>query len=176
MRAQIANMHEKFVFGAIGVAALVGLMAPQRPADMGNDVRIVADHESPPTGRQTTAGFATHIARSGDGHFYATADVNGRPVRFLVDTGASTVALTLADAQAVGLHVDPSEFRVIGRGASGDVTGKAVMLDSVSIDGKRANDVRAAVLADGLEVSLLGQSYLAQLQSVKIEGDQLELR
>ncbi len=169
-------MHEKFIFGAIGLAALVGLMAPGQAPETGNAVRIVADGDPVPVPRQSSAGFTTFIQRSGDGHFYATADVNGRPVRFLVDTGASTVALTVTDAQAVGLFVDPSEFGVIGRGASGEVRGKAVMLDSVAIDGKRATDVRAAVLADGLDVSLLGQSYLAQLSQVKIEGDQLELR
>jgi aspartyl protease family protein len=169
-------MHEKFVFGAIGMAALVGLMAPGQSPDTTNAVRIVAENESQPATHQTSSGFATHIQRSGDGHFYANADVNGRPVRFLVDTGASTIALTMADAQSVGLAVDPSEFSVIGRGASGEVTGKVVTLDSVSIDGKSANGVRAAILADGLEVSLLGQSYLSQLSQVKIEGDQLELR
>jgi aspartyl protease family protein len=169
-------MHEKFVFGAIGMAALVGLMAPGPSPDAANEVRIVAENESQPVAHQTSAGFATHIQRSGDGHFYATAEVNGRPVRFLVDTGASTIALTMADAQSVGLNVDPSEFTVVGRGASGEVTGKAITLDSVSIDGKSANNVRAAILADGLEVSLLGQSYLSKLAQVKIEGDQLELR
>lgn len=169
-------MHEKFVFGAIGIAALVGLMAPDRSPDSTNSVRIVAENESQPVTHQTSSGFATQIQRAGDGHFYATAEVNGRPVRFLVDTGASTIALTMADAQAVGLTVDPSEFGVIGRGASGEVSGKSVTLDSVSINGKRANHVRAAILADGLEVSLLGQSYLSQLSQVKIEGDQLELR
>lgn len=169
-------MHEKFVFGAIGMAALVGILAPDRSPNASNNVRIVAENESQPPSHQTSSGFATQIQRAGDGHFYATAEVNGRPVRFLVDTGASTIALTMADAQAVGLHVDPSEFSIIGRGASGEVSGKAVKLDSVSIDGKRADNVRAAILADGLEVSLLGQSYLSQLQQVKIEGDQLELR
>ncbi len=169
-------MHEKFVFGAIGMAALVGLIAPDRSPEPGNAVRIVAENEPAPVPRQSNSGFGTQIQRAGDGHFYATADVNGRPVRFLVDTGASTVALTVADAQAVGLIVNTSEFSVIGRGASGEVMGKVVMLDSVAIDGKRADNVRAAILADGLDVSLLGQSYLAQLQQVKIEGDQLELR
>lgn len=173
---QTGAMHEKFIFGAIGMAALVGLIAPGQSPKPGNAVRIVADGDPAPSPIQSSSGLTTHIQRSADGHFYATAAVNGRPVRFLVDTGASTVALTVADAQAAGLFVDPSEFGVIGRGASGDVRGKAVTLDSVAIDGKRADNVRAAILADGLDVSLLGQSYLAQLSQVKIEGNQLELR
>lgn len=169
-------MHEKFIFGAIGLAAVVGVFAPERTPVDGNAVRIVSANESTATPRKTVAGFATLIPRAGDGHYYVTAHVNGQPIRFLVDTGASTVALTLADAQQIGLQVDPAEFDVIGRGASGEVMGKAVTLDSVSIDGKRADNVRAAILADGLDVSLLGQTYLSQLSQVKIENGQLELR
>lgn len=54
--------------------------------------------------------------------------------------------------------------------------GKLVTLDSVEVDGKAAQNVRAAILNDGLDVSLLGQTYLAQLGEVKITGDRMELR
>ena len=50
------------------------------------------------------------IARSADGHFYADLMVNGAPVHFLVDTGASVVALTRDDAQKVGLQFSEGEF------------------------------------------------------------------
>src|SRR6185295_1508387 len=60
------------------------------------------------------------IARSADGHFYLDAQVNGAQVRFLVDTGASMVALTPADAQRAGIAL-PSE-RATARSAGGEVT------------------------------------------------------
>ena len=59
------------------------------------------------------------IERKSDGHFYADAMVNGQLVRFLVDTGATGVALTAKDARHVGIFFSPGEFTVVGKGASG---------------------------------------------------------
>src|SRR5689334_10083675 len=77
-----------------------------------------------PTPRHS-AGVATAgtgdvvLPRSGDYHYYADANVNGRSVHFMIDTGADQVALTEADAQAIGLHIDPNDYQVVGDGASG---------------------------------------------------------
>ncbi|MBX9797657.1 MAG: TIGR02281 family clan AA aspartic protease [Sphingomonas sp.] len=110
-----------------------------------------------------------------DGHFVATAEVNGQPVRFLVDTGADTVALTQEDAQRAGIAFDPALFTVIGQGAAGEVRGQRVTIDQLSLDGKRAQRVGAVVL-EGSSLSLLGHSYLRELRSVSIEGDTMRLR
>jgi aspartyl protease family protein len=115
------------------------------------------------------------LDRTYDGHFYADALVNGQPVRFLVDTGASGVALTSEDARRIGLPFQPSEFVVIGSGASGDVLGKPVMLNAVTIGPKELRDVRGVIVADGLRVSLLGQSFLSRLSSVQMMGDRMTL-
>ncbi len=96
------------------------------------------------------------LERKGDGHFYATAEVNGRPIRFLVDTGASAIALTADDARALGFGWTPAELSVVGRGASGEVTGKIVELHHVRLGGKEAWNMRAAIIPEGLQVSLLG--------------------
>ncbi len=117
----------------------------------------------------------TVLERAPGGHFLAVADVNGMPLRFVVDTGADTVALTEADARQANVKFDPSQYEVIGRGASGDVRGQEVLIDSLVLDGKRATNVRAVVIEGG-DISLLGHTYLRQLQSVSIEGDQMRLR
>src|SRR5687768_6327358 len=78
----------------------------------------------------------TELERSPSGHFYTHAKVNGELVRFLVDTGATGVALTVEDAKRVGIKVDPSSFEVVGEGASGLVRGQLVTLDSVEVEGK----------------------------------------
>ena len=80
----------------------------------------------------------TVLERAPGGHFLAVADVNGMPLRFVVDTGADTVALTEADARQANVKFDPSQYEVIGRGASGDVRGQEVLIDSLVLDGKRA--------------------------------------
>lgn len=115
------------------------------------------------------------LKREVDGHFYADAEVNGRDVRFLVDTGATSIALTGDDARALGLHWNDSDLRPIARGASGPVEGVPVMLSSVALGGIRANSMPAAIIPEGLDVSLLGQAFLSRAESIKINGDKMEL-
>lgn len=120
-------------------------------------------------------GEETALERRSNGHFYVTALVDGEPVEFVVDTGATSVALTVADAERVGVAFDPARFERVGTGASGAVHGQRVRLSSIDIDGKEVGDVDAAVI-EGLEVSLLGQSYLSQIDGVEMSGDQMVLR
>ena len=117
----------------------------------------------------------TRLARYPNGHFYTEAFVNGKTVRFIVDTGATDVALTLDDARVAGIQVDPAKFEVVGVGASGAVMGQNVSLSEVNLEGKRVRDIRGVVL-QGLTVSLLGQNYLRQLHSVEITSDTMTLR
>lgn len=117
----------------------------------------------------------TVLERSDAGHFLAVADVNRMPVRFVVDTGADTVALTVEDAERAGVRFDRSQFTVVGLGAGGPVRGQEVTIDEIVLDGKRASGVQGVVL-EGANVSLLGHSYLRELASVSIEGDRMRLR
>lgn len=117
----------------------------------------------------------TVIQRDSNGQFFAYAEVNGDMVRFVVDTGADMVALTLDDARRAGVKFDRESFVPIARSASGVAYGQAVVLDDVLLDGKRVRDVHGAVV-DGLDVSLLGQSYLRHLASVHMQGDEMRLR
>jgi aspartyl protease family protein len=117
----------------------------------------------------------TKLDRMPNGHFYADAAVNGQPVRVVVDTGATTVALTIADAQRIGVPFSQSEFSVVGSGASGPVRGQAVTLDSVAVGGKEVRGVHGVVL-EGLDVSLLGQTYLSRISSVQMSGETMTLR
>jgi len=117
----------------------------------------------------------TVLDRSPGGHFIAVADVNGAPTRFVVDTGADTVALTMADATRAHIAFDPTQFRVIGRGASGDVRGQEVQIDRIVLDGKEATALRGVVL-EGSDISLLGHSYLRSISDVQIKGDRMILR
>jgi aspartyl protease family protein len=110
----------------------------------------------------TPASFAA-VARSGDGHYWAKADIDGQPIRFLVDTGATSVVLTRADAQALGIDPDALTYDRPVMTAEGRTEAAAVVLDHLSIAGARVNRVEALVIAEGLETSLLGMSYLGRL-------------
>ena len=134
-----------------------------------------------PQPRQAAAAAAvvsgpwTTLTREANGHFYARALVNGQSVDFIVDTGATAVALTEADARRIGIPLDPANYAVIGSGASGAVRGQRVILDSVSLDGKRVEQVPGAVL-EGSEISLLGQAFLARMGNIEIAGEQMIIR
>src|SRR6476646_5041569 len=86
------------------------------------------------------------IARSGDHHYYADANVNGHPVHFMIDTGASATALTEDDARSVGLPADPAKFEVIGDGASGLVRGQYVELQRIDLNGVRQDNAKAVIV------------------------------
>ena len=119
-------------------------------------------------------GFASReIAARADGHFYLDAQVNGAQVHFLVDTGASMVALTPADAQRAGIAL-PSE-RATAQGAGGAVEVMPVTIDRIAVGPLEARGVEGAVARE-LPVSLLGQSFLSRVGNVQISGDRMVLR
>lgn len=115
------------------------------------------------------------LERSSDKHFYAEAQVNGQPIRFLVDTGASEIALTEADARKIGLTVDPEKYELVGHGASGMVRGQFVDLQSIDLGGIQENGTKA-VIVQGASVSLLGQPFLENVDEIVIRKGQMLLR
>jgi aspartyl protease family protein len=116
------------------------------------------------------------LRRASDGHFHAEVRVNGVPVRFLVDTGASDLVLSLEDARRVG--IDPATLTFLGRArtANGVVATAPVRLGLVEFGGFTDTGVPASVGSGDLGVSLLGMSYLDRFASIGIEGDRMTLR
>lgn len=116
------------------------------------------------------------LGGDGSGHFLADAAVNGTHVRFLVDTGASHVALTPFDAQRLGFDIDALDYRQPYQTANGVAYAAPVRLAEISIGSVAVSDVRASVMKDGLTQSLLGMSFLGELSAVELSGDRLILR
>ena len=123
----------------------------------------------------TYDGWGTSLPRQGDGHFYADAYVNDVSTRFMVDTGASTIALTGEDAEAIGLYWSDEDVQPVARGASGTVYGVHVTLDQVELGGFEARNLSAIIVPQGLDISLLGQSFLGTIENVHIRGDEMVL-
>jgi aspartyl protease family protein len=113
------------------------------------------------------------LERKPNGHFYVDAEVNGHFIRFVVDTGATTVALTSDDAKSAGIDFSPDKFEVVGRAAAGDLMGQRVNVNKIAVGDRSAYDVRAIVMGQGADVSLLGQNFLAKMKSIRIEGDRM---
>jgi aspartyl protease family protein len=163
---------------AIGLAAglLLPTASPQKSPEpeATRTISVAAPAESAAPAPLAEGPWTT-LKREDNGHFFARAQVNGQSVDFMVDTGATGVALTENDARRLGIALDPANYQVVGSGASGAVYGQFVTLDSVSLDGKRVEQVSGAVLK-GSEVSLLGQSFLSRMGHIEISGDRMVIR
>lgn len=117
------------------------------------------------------------VNKKNDGHYWARLLINNKAtVNFMVDTGASVVALTYADAQRLGLKPETLEYKWRINTAGGDTMGASVMLDSLKINQVHVRNVEAMVLKTDLDQSLLGMSFLSQLYAYEFRGDRLILR
>jgi len=103
------------------------------------------------------------LAADTRGHFFADGSVNGGAVRFLVDTGASMVALPASDANRLGLAYRKGPRGII-QTAGGNMIAYRVKLDEVKIGGITLTNVDAVVLEQGLDMALLGMSFLNRVE------------
>jgi aspartyl protease family protein len=122
------------------------------------------------------SGADAQVVKGADGHYWAEANIDGKAVRVLVDTGASVVALTRADALRLGVDPDPEAFTGKVQTASGVVRAAPVQLKTISVAGARVDRVEALVVEQGLEYSLLGMSYLGRLSAFSATPAGLTLR
>ena len=178
----MARLYLIVVLVAAIAGAIVGKLdqrAPPAPGAAGAEDRVTMV-DRPVEASQEAVEFnsaqdAIVLRREPNGHFYADALVNNMTIRFMVDTGATGIALTRDDARRAGLPVSAGMFEVVAEGASGDVKGEWVKLDSVKLGQQEAKQVPAVIL-DGGQQSLLGQSFLQQFTSVEIKSDRMLLR
>lgn len=152
-----------FLSIAAGTAALASQMLnfTTKPGDP--SAMTATAPKAAPVPQQTSSGYRTVTLRDdGRGHFQVEANVDGRRIDFLVDTGASVVALREASANRLGIFPKASDYTAKIQTANG--TGKAarVTLNRIDINGITVRDVRAIVVPDDqLAVNLLGMSFLS---------------
>jgi aspartyl protease family protein len=128
-----------------------------------------------PAAMVQVSGDTIELRRGSDGHFHATLEVNGQPVRFMVDTGASGIVLSRRDAEKIGL--DPGDLAYLGTAqtANGRVATAGVRLGLVRLGTFTDTNVPASVTEGGLDTSLLGMSYLDRFANIAIAGDVMTL-
>ncbi|UXU73754.1 MULTISPECIES: retropepsin-like aspartic protease family protein [unclassified Paracoccus (in: a-proteobacteria)] len=120
-------------------------------------------------------GDRIELPMGSDGHFHLSATVNGADIRFVVDTGASSIALSQTDARRAGLDPDRLSYTGQARTANGLVETAPVVLERVELGQISDSRVPAVVLRGDLEQSLLGMSYLSRFARVSIEGRRMIL-
>lgn len=113
------------------------------------------------------------LAADGRGHFFSEGAINGRPMRFLVDTGATAIALPAADARRLGLDYLKGQ-RSQTSTAGGMVQVYRVRLDSVRLGDIELTGVDAVVIEQGLDTALLGMTFLNRVE-MKREGQTMTL-
>ena len=158
----------------LGVAVATALGAAQQM------MKLTPAHAAPPVAVsevQTPPPPAdAQVVKATDGHFWAEAQVNGRWVHCLIDTGASYVALTREDAERLGINPVTLIYDAPVVTANGRTRAAHVELDYVAVAGARVEQVPALVIADGLSSSLLGMSYLGRLSRFEATPTSLILR
>jgi aspartyl protease family protein len=164
----------KAVYLILGGVFAVAMLSPSRQ-DAPKPASVAAPVTVPQPVAPMNGGDFT-LMRAPDGHFYTDAQVNGTIIRFLVDTGATTVALTKADAAKIGIQFTAADFTETGEGAGGKIALKPVMLDRIIIGTTDAANVEAAIINSPMRTSLLGQSWLRRVGTVEIKGDRMVLR
>jgi aspartyl protease family protein len=116
------------------------------------------------------------VPRNAQGHFQIGGRVDGRPLTFMVDTGASVIALTAEAAASLGIRPSPNEFTATVSTANGTVRAAPVELGMVEIEDVTVHDVTAVVLPDGaLTQNLLGMSFLSRLHRWEFADGKLVL-
>ncbi len=122
------------------------------------------------------SGRSITLSSGRNGHFTAEARIAGRNLAFLVDTGASMVALRESDAARIGIRPMRSEYTATVSTANGKIKGAPAMLDRVELGGVTVYDVAALVLPDeALSENLLGMAFLSKLKRYEVANGRLVL-
>jgi aspartyl protease family protein len=137
---------------------------------------MMAAHSETPAAANSSDSRSVVIPPGPNGHFEVAGEVGGRRLNFMVDTGASVIALTARDAAMLGIHPGESEYRALVRTANGTVRAAPVTLDRVEIDDIVEYNVGAMVLPEGaLADNLLGLTFLSKLRKFEYSDGRLVL-
>lgn len=151
-----------WVFIFLGAIAVIGLW---------DDIRNTVT----PRASVIASEGRVEVPRSPDGHYYLTLDINGAPVRFVIDTGATGMVLSLEDAEKAGIKAGDLAFYDRAQTANGEVRTAPVVLKSVRLGDFEDRAVPAFVNEGDLFGSLLGMSYLQRWSRIEIAGNEMIL-
>ena len=157
-------MQHAAIWGLIFIAAILAF-------GFKDQLTVFLDGSAP----QQLSEDTVVLRRQRDGHFHAAAEVNGQKIQFIVDTGASHLVLSKADARSAGIDLQGLDFFLPTQTANGQVLSAPVRLDSVALGQFVDHDIRATVNGGDLDQSLLGMSYLDHFDGFTVEGDRMLL-
>ncbi|PTD24471.1 TIGR02281 family clan AA aspartic protease [Sphingomonas fennica] len=160
----------KMALGWLAIFALL-LLAFSFKDDIGDRLRFAIHPD-----RGTVVGETLRIPMGDDGHFWVRGSVNGVETRFLVDSGATTTALSAAAASAAGIDPADDPFGTPVATANGTVMARRVRIADLRIGPIRRADVRATTAAEFADMNVLGMNFLNSLSGWGVEGRTLVLK
>jgi len=151
----------KMVLAWVGIFA-VGLLAVSQRDRLPN---LFSD--------QRVSGGETRIRQDADGHFYADAEIDGVKRRMLIDSGATTTALSVGTAKALGLDLNESPFAALIQTANGRVAADTARVKELSVGSIRMRDLGVVVSPAFGDTDVLGMNFLSRLVSWHVDGQTL---
>lgn len=115
------------------------------------------------------------VPRHFDGHFYLILHLNGQPVEFVVDTGATEIVLSKKDAAAIGINMAALVYSGLAQTANGQVRTAPIRVETIELEGILDRNVPVRVNDGEMQGSLLGMSYLRRFSRIEIADDKLLL-
>lgn len=136
--------------------------------------RVKADISG--TAGQSVSGNEITIRRQDDGHYWLQVDVNGKPVRFMIDSGATTTAVNASTARETGIQVHADGYPVFLSTANGRVTAQRGIIQSFKIGTHEIGQHNVVVSDSFGDTNVLGMNFLDSMQSWKVEGNVMTLK
>lgn len=164
-------LRQAAVWVALGLVLVIGFSY----RDVFTDLRARLTGELLPQAGRTLGEDAVLFRARDDGHFHVEALVDGTPVVFMVDTGASDVVLSPDDARRLGLAPETLDYSRPYSTANGVVYGAPVRIGEMTVGPIRLTGVEASVNQAPMRRSLLGMSFLGRLSGYEVRGDKLTL-
>ncbi|WP_395620033.1 TIGR02281 family clan AA aspartic protease [Sphingorhabdus sp.] len=129
--------------------------------------RVKADISG--TAGQSISGEAIELRRQDDGHYWIMVDINGKPVRFMVDSGATMTAINATTARDAGIEADG--YPIILSTANGRVAAKRANVQSLVLGPHRIENHPVVVSESFGDINLLGMNFLNSMQSWRVEAN-----
>ena len=136
--------------------------------------RVKADISG--TAGQSVSGEDITIRRQDDGHYWLQVDVNGKPVRFMIDSGATTTAVNASTARETGIQVDTDGYPVFLITANGSVAAQRGIIQSLKIGTHEIGQHNVVVSESFGDTNVLGMNFLDSMQSWKVEANVMTLK
>jgi aspartyl protease family protein len=152
------------VMAAVGLGVAHYSERGRKPASEGMNAMAMAAKPAPAPAASSNYRTVT-LNSDSRGHFQTDVRIDGRTIEFLVDTGASTVALNEKSAAKLGIHPSARDYTVRTHTANGIGKAARVRLDRVELNGITVRDVEAVVMPDdALSTNLLGMTFLSRVK------------